>query len=158
MSVGPPYDRPLALTSRVRTMRNHFLAINCDCGARRIISLAGMSDNPRMADATLAHVALRVTCEGCHDGPDQVHLTATIHGIGPSPHGDVGLSWMLLLMQRPSNGIKHLRYFGAAARKADRVMLDDGGPGAGNTSSTDDGTRDGTTENDGTGELSPKHN
>ncbi len=80
----PPYDRPLALASLVRTMRDHYLAVRCGCGAERVIAIARMADNSRLADYTLAHVAMTLRCEGCHDGPDEVHLAATVHGLRPA--------------------------------------------------------------------------
>lgn len=104
-----PYDRALALASQVRTMRDHYLAVRCSCGASRVIALLQMARNRSLANCTLAHVALRLSCTGCHNGPDEVYLTATIYGIGPLPTGSVSLVWTLPLVERPAGGAKHLR-------------------------------------------------
>ena len=104
-----PYDRALALASLVRTMRDHFLDVRCSCGAKRVISLQQMARNRSVADRTLAHVALRLSCTGCHDGPDEVHLTATISGLGPPPMPHHSLVWTMALVVRPVSGAKRLR-------------------------------------------------
>ena len=102
-----PYDRALALASLVRTMRDHFLAVRCSCGASRVVSLQQMARDPRLAGCTLAHVALRLSCGGCHDGPDEVHLTATISSLGPPPMPSYSQFWTLMLLQRPLVGAKY---------------------------------------------------
>ena len=96
----PPYDRALVLASLVRTMCDHYLAVRCGCGAGRVISLQTMARDRRMAGFTLAHVALRLKCEGCEGGPDEVHLTATHCGVGPSPNPGISLVWTLALVER----------------------------------------------------------
>ena len=104
----PPYDRPLALASLVRTMRHHYVAVRCGCGAERVIAIARMADDSRLADYTLAHVAMTLRCEGCHDGPDEVHLAATVHGMRPaSGGGDV--VWTMPLVTRDGRGAKRRR-------------------------------------------------
>ncbi len=55
-----PYDRALALASLVRTMRDHYLAVRCGCGAGRVIALEAMARDRRVANLTLAHVALKL--------------------------------------------------------------------------------------------------
>ena len=104
-----PYDRALVLAALVRTMRDHYLAVRCCCGAERVIAVGQMARDRRVADHTLAHVALRLSCTGCHDGPDEVHLTASIHGLGPPPSGSVTLGWSICLVQRPGVGARRLR-------------------------------------------------
>ncbi len=104
-----PYDRALALASLVRTMRDHYLAVRCSCGAARVIGLRQMAEDKRLALCTLADIALRLSCTGCHNGPDQVHLTATVSGLGPLPTGHRSLVWTLPLLERPAVGAKHLR-------------------------------------------------
>jgi hypothetical protein len=103
-----PYDRALALASEVRTMRDHFLEVNCGCGARRVIALGQMARSATWATATLAHVALRVSCHGCHTGPTGVHLTATTHGLVGAPHGPDAV-WSIPLVERPNAGAFHRR-------------------------------------------------
>jgi hypothetical protein len=98
-----PYDRALALASQVRTMREHYLEVRCGCGARRVIALARMMEDQRVANATLAHVALRTACHGCYTGPTEVNLCATVHGTEPVPFGG-SLGWSIPLVQRPSCG------------------------------------------------------
>ena len=109
MTQPAPYDRALALASLVRTMRDHYLAVHCACGAARVIAISRMARDRRLADRTLAHVALRLSCEGCRTGPDEVWLTETIYGIGPAPTGAVGLGWSICLVERPKAGARHLR-------------------------------------------------
>ncbi len=104
----PPYDRPLALASLVRTMRDHFLAVRCGCGAERVIAVARMASNPQVAGYTLAHVAMSLRCEGCYDGPDEVHLTATVHGLKRAV-GSGDLVWTMPLVVRDGRGTKRLR-------------------------------------------------
>ena len=104
-----PYDRALALASLVRTMRDHYLAVRCSCGASRVIGLRQMASDRRLAHCTLADVALRLSCTGCHNGPDEVHLTATMNGVGPLPTGSQSLVWTLPLVERSAKGTKHLR-------------------------------------------------
>jgi len=104
-----PYDRALALASLVRTMRDHYLAVRCSCGASRVTGLRQMAQDRRLVDCTLAHVALRLSCTGCHNGPDEVHLTATTSGVGPLPTGHQTLVWTLPLIERPISGAKQLR-------------------------------------------------
>ena len=70
VTASAPYDRALALASLIRTMRDHYLAVQCTCGAARVIAIARMARDRRLADRTLAHVALRLSCEGCRTGPD----------------------------------------------------------------------------------------
>lgn len=103
-----PYDRALALAAQVRTMREHYLEVRCGCGARRVIALARMMEDQRVANATLAHVALRTACHGCYTGPTEVNLCATVHGTEPAPFGG-SLAWAIALVQRPSVGAYHLR-------------------------------------------------
>lgn len=105
----PPYDRALALASLVKTMRHHYLDVRCNCGAQRVIGLGQMAKDRRTANLTMAHVALRLACERCENGPDAVYLTATIYGIGPPPYGGGGLVWIMPLVERPSAGTKRLR-------------------------------------------------
>jgi len=107
MSVAP-YDRSLALAAQIRTMRDHFLEIRCGCGARRVVALARMAENPRMATATLAHVALRAACHRCHTGPTAVHLCATVNGLEAPPFGG-GILWSIPLVERPDARSYHLR-------------------------------------------------
>ena len=109
MAASSPYDRALALASLVRTMRDHYLAIRCTCGAARVIAIGRMASDRRLADRTLAHVALRLSCEGCQTGPDEVYLTESIFGVGPAPTGAVSLGWSICLMERPKAGARHLR-------------------------------------------------
>ena len=104
-----PYDRALALASLLRTMRDHYLAVRCSCGASRVIGIRQMAEDRRLAHCTLADVALRLSCTGCHNGPDEVHLTATISGMGPAPMPSHSLVWTLPLVERPVGGAKHLR-------------------------------------------------
>ena len=104
-----PYDRALALASLVRTMRDHYLAVRCSCGASRVIGLRQMAQDRRLADRTLAHIALRLSCTGCYNGPDEVHLTATTSGVGPVPMGSQSLIWTLPLIERSDPGAKQLR-------------------------------------------------
>ena len=90
-------------------MRDHYLAIRCSCGASRVIGLRQMAEDKRLAHCTLAHVALRLGCTGCHNGPDEVHLTATVSGVGPPPTANHGLVWTLSLIERRPSGAKHLK-------------------------------------------------
>ena len=90
-------------------MRDHYLAVRCSCGASRVIGLMQMARDQRLANCTLAHVALRLNCTGCHNGPDEVHLTATVNGIGPQPTQSQSLVWTLALVERSVSGSKHLR-------------------------------------------------
>lgn len=108
----PPYDRPLVLASLVQTMRDHYLAIVCACGARRVIAVGQMVKDRRVAGLTMAHVALSLACDGCYDGPDQVHLTATIFGVGPAPSGGGGLCWTLPLVERSAAGARRRKVAG----------------------------------------------
>jgi hypothetical protein len=117
VTASAPYDRALALASLVRTMRNHYLAVHCTCGAARVIAVGQMARNQRLADRTLAHVALRLSCEGCRTGPDEVWLTESIFGIGLAPSGAVSLGWSICLVERPKAGARHLRVM-PEARKA----------------------------------------
>lgn len=117
MTAPAPYDRALALASLVRTMRDHYLAVSCTCGAARVIAVGQMARDRRLADRTLAHVALRLACEGCRNGPDEVWLTESIFGIGPAPAGSVSLGWSICLVERPKVGARHLRVV-PDARKA----------------------------------------
>ena len=105
----PPYDRALALASQVRTMRDHYLDVSCGCGDRRVIALGVMVRDRSMATATLAHIALKLTCHGCTTGPDEVHLCATIYGREAPTFGG-GVVWTLPLVQRPTGGSYHLRH------------------------------------------------
>lgn len=105
----PPYDRALALASQVRTMRDHFLDVSCGCGDRRVIALGVMVRDRSMATATLAHIALKLTCHGCTTGPDEVHLCATVYE-REAPIFGGGVVWTLPLVQRPPGGSYHLRY------------------------------------------------
>ena len=104
----PPYDRALALAAQVRTMRDHFLEVRCGCGARRVIALARMAEDKRIATATLAHVALRAACHGCHTGPTEVHLCATINGLQPPQYGG-GIVWSVALVERKHAGSYYRR-------------------------------------------------
>lgn len=105
----PPYDRALALAAQVRTLRDHYLDVSCGCGEHRVIALGQMARDPRIATATLAHVALRITCHGCHTGPDEVFLCATVYGREEPAFGG-GLVWTLPLVTRPKGGSYHRRH------------------------------------------------
>ena len=83
----PPYDRAFALAAQVLAMRDHYLEVRCGCGARRVIGLGRMAEDPKMRRLTLASVAARLRCAGCFTGPDEVHLTATVHGLEPPEFG-----------------------------------------------------------------------
>ena len=109
MTSAPPYDRALALASLVRTMRDHYLAVRCSCGASRVIGIRQMAEDRRLAYCTMADVALRLRCTGCHNRPDEVHLTATVSGIGPPAMPSHSLVWTLALVERPAVGAKHLK-------------------------------------------------
>lgn len=58
----PPYHRALDLAAQVRTMRDHYLEVSCSCGDRRVIGLGVMAQDRTVATATLARVALKITC------------------------------------------------------------------------------------------------
>lgn len=89
-------------------MRDHFLGVSCGCGARRVVALGIMAREPRTATATLAHVALRITCQGRHRGPDEVHLCATVYGrVAPTFGG--GLVWTMPLVEGGRQPSYHLR-------------------------------------------------
>ncbi len=98
----------------------HYLDVHCSCKARRVLSLAMMARDRRVATYTLAHVALKLRCQGCYTGPDRVHLTATTYGIGPAAAGDGGLVWTLPLVDRPTGGARQLRH---GQRQQDRVLI-----------------------------------
>lgn len=104
----PPYDRALALAAQVRTMRDHYLDVSCGCGDRRVIALGVMAQDPRTATATLAHVALRLSCSGCYRGPDEVYLCATVYGRQDAAFGG-GLVWTMPLVTRGRQPSYHLR-------------------------------------------------
>jgi hypothetical protein len=91
------------LAAQVRTLRDHYLEVRCGCGARRVISLKQMAADRRVATATLAHVALRLSCHGCTTGPAEVHLTATTFGLVPASGGG-DICWSLPLVERPGTG------------------------------------------------------
>ena len=84
-------------------MREHYLDVRCDCEASRAIFLRKMARDSRFAGSTLAHVALSLSCACCHDGSDQVHLTATSNGIVPAPTV-MSLVWTLALVERHGGG------------------------------------------------------
>lgn len=107
----PPYDRALALAAQVQTMRDHFLEVSCGCGERRVIALGVMARERRIATATLAHVALRITCHGCTTGPDEVHLCATNCGRHAATFGG-GVVWTMPLVMRGKQPSYHRRYRG----------------------------------------------
>ena len=107
----PPYDRALALAAQVRTMRDHYLEVMCGCGDRRVIGLGVMARDPSVATATMAHVALRITCHGCTTGPDEVHLCATSSGLVPPTFGG-GIVWTMPLITRERRPSYHRRYRG----------------------------------------------
>jgi hypothetical protein len=90
-------------------MKNHYLAVGCSCGARRVIALARMADDRRVRGFTLAHVAMSLACQGCLDGPDEVHLTATVHGMWPATSGGDAV-WTVPLVVRDGSGAKRLRF------------------------------------------------
>ena len=99
----PPYDRPFALAAQVLAMKDHYIEVVCGCGARRVIALGRMTDNPRIGMMTLATVAAKVRCADCFTGPDEVHLTATISGLQPSEFGGDSV-WSLMLWRRAASG------------------------------------------------------
>lgn len=105
----PPFDLQFALAAQVLAMTDHYLEVVCGCGARRVIGLCRLAGSPRIRTMTLATVALKVKCEACFTGPDEVHLTATVHGLHPPPvTGDA--VWSLLLWQHsPRGGSYHHR-------------------------------------------------
>ncbi len=103
------YDRALALAAQVQTMRDHFLEVSCGCGERRVIALGVMARDRRISTATLAHVALRITCHGCTSGPDEVHLCATIDGREAAQFGG-GVVWTMPLVSRGVQPSCHRRY------------------------------------------------
>ena len=105
----PPYDRALVLASLVQTMRDHYLAVGCGCGTRRVIALARMAEDRRVRGYTLAHVAMSLKCRGCLDGPDEVHLTATVYGLWPPSFGGDTV-WTISLVERGGGGAKRLRF------------------------------------------------
>jgi hypothetical protein len=105
----PPYDRALALASHVKTMRNHHLAVLCSCGAERVIHIGRMADDKRLAHYTLAHVAMSLKCEGCEDGPEEVHMTMTVFGLD-APPGAVEIGWSIPLVVRPKMASYRVRW------------------------------------------------
>ena len=89
-------------------MRDHFLEVSCGCGESRVISLAVMAKERRIATATLAHIALRITCHGCMTGPDEVHLCATSRGRQAAKFGGE-IVWTMPLVTREARPSYHLR-------------------------------------------------
>ena len=69
MTASAPYDRALALASLSARCETITSAVRCTCGAARVIAIGQMARDRRLADRTLAHVALRLSCEGCRTGP-----------------------------------------------------------------------------------------
>ena len=105
----PPYDRALALAAQVRTMRDHYLDVSCGCGDRRVIALGVMARDSLTATATLAHVALRLSCRGCRNGPDDIYLCATINGREAPTFGG-GTVWTMPLVTRERQPSYHRRH------------------------------------------------
>lgn len=105
----PPYDRSLALAAQVQTMRDHFLEVSCGCGERRVIALGVMARDRKLAAATLAHVALKITCHGCSTGPDEVYLCATINGRNAPMFGG-SVVWTMALVERGAQPSYHRRH------------------------------------------------
>ena len=89
-------------------MRDHYLEVSCGCGDRRVIALGVMARDRKLVVATLAHVALKITCHGCHRGPDEVHLCATVNGRRPAEFGG-GIVWTMVLVERGRQPSYHLR-------------------------------------------------
>ncbi len=84
-------------------MEDHYLEVACGCGARRVIGIKQMADDPRIRTMTLATVAVRLQRADCLTGPDEVHLTATTYGLRPPAFGG-SAAWTLLLWQRATRG------------------------------------------------------
>lgn len=106
----PPYDRPIALAAQVLAMRDHYLDVSCGCGGHRVIAIARLAERPKLRSMTLASVALRLTCDRCKTGPDEVHLTATAFGLRPAAFGG-DIVWSIPLWKRQGKGGSyHLRY------------------------------------------------
>jgi hypothetical protein len=58
----PPYDRSFALSAQVLAMKDHYLEVACECGARRVIGFGSMEKKPHIRTMTLATVAAKVHC------------------------------------------------------------------------------------------------
>jgi hypothetical protein len=70
-----------------------------------------MAKNPSVRRMTLASVAVGLECPDCRTGPDEVHLTATICGIGDG--GESSGSdpvWSMLLYQRQPVGMGNYQH------------------------------------------------
>ena len=80
-------SRPRAGRAGPDDARPTFPDVSYGCGERRVIAFGVMARDRKLATATLAHVALRITCRGCKTGPDEVHLCATIDGRNPPTFG-----------------------------------------------------------------------
>lgn len=84
--------------------------MRCNCGAERVIGLEAMARDRRYVNLTVAHVALRLDCSGCKDGPDEVHLAATPHGLH-APPGNGGIIWTMPLVTRERHdGGRRMRF------------------------------------------------
>ncbi len=105
----PPYDRALALAAQVRSMRDHFLDVSCGCGDHRVIALGLVAKDRQLAAATLADLALRLTCHGCYRGPDEIYLCATSHGRSAPEVGGGNEVWTLPLHTKERQPSYHLR-------------------------------------------------
>ena len=105
----PPYDRALVLAAQVRTMRDHYLDVLCGCGDRRVLALGVMARDHRVVTATLAHVALRLSCQRCRTGPDEIHVCATIYG-REAPEFGGGAVWTMPLFTQERRPSYHLRH------------------------------------------------
>jgi hypothetical protein len=110
------------VASLVRAMRDHYLAVRCNCGAERVIGLEPMARDRRYANLTMAHVALRLDCSGCKDGPDEVYPAATPHGLH-APPGNGGILWTMPLVTRERHdGGRRMRFIPGVV---DSTMIDE---------------------------------
>ncbi len=83
-----PFDRSIALAASVQTLHEWCIDVRCTCGQITILPLQLLlRDRPRCATATLADVALRLTCRSCHARPGRVALVETTLGRSPSGGG-----------------------------------------------------------------------
>ena len=107
-----PFDRAIALTCTLQTLRGRWLYVRCACQASCCHPVRLMlRKDPSAAGQTLADVLVRLRCNTCNAPPASVHLTET--PLPPDVVRDVEPRWHLLL-----HG-----YAGSRGRKVYSVML-----------------------------------
>lgn len=94
----PPFDRTIALASRLGAFREHWIEVGC-CGVRQLPVRLVLEADRRRGERTLADFLIRLRCERCGSPPASAVLVEDIRVEAAAiASGEAPTTWRIPLL------------------------------------------------------------